>query len=185
MDADGNAFAATPSDPALLGPMVPELGVTVSTRGSMLWLEADHPSVVAPGKRPRLTCNPALLTVCNEPRLAFGCPGAAAQCQAMVQVLVNLVDHGVQVQAAIETPRVTTTSVPSSLFPHAWRPGGLTVESRISRPVQDELTARGHRIEPVQAFAPQMAGVSAVRWRDNGVLEAGADPRREGSALGR
>lgn len=128
---------------------------------------------------------PALLTVDNVPRLGFGCSGADAQCQTMVQVVVSLLDHGMGVQAAIEAPRVTITSVPSSIFQHAWRPGGLAMESRILRRVQDQLTARGHRIEVVQAFAPYMAGVSAVRRRDNGVFEAGADPRREGSALGR
>jgi gamma-glutamyltranspeptidase / glutathione hydrolase len=185
MDAAGNAFAATPSDPAMLGPVVPGLGVTVSTRGSMLWLEPDHPSVIAPGKRPRLTCNPALLAEDGVAVMAFGCPGADAQTQAMVQVVINLVDHGLDLQAAIESPRVISTSVPSSIFPHAWRPGGLAVESRIDPVVRAELARRGHRIEPLPAFAPQAAGVSAVRRRPNGVLEAGADPRREGSAIGR
>ena len=185
MDADGNAFAATPSDPTLLGPVVPGIGATVSTRGSMLWLEADHPSVIAPGKRPRLTCNPALLSRDGEAVLAFGCPGADSQTQAMVQLVVNLVDHGMDVQAAIEAPRVITTSVPSSIFPHAWRPGGLAVEAPVAAEVQAELAARGHRIEPWPAFAPEAAGVSAVRRRAGGVLEAGADPRRDGSALGR
>ncbi len=185
MDAEGNAFAATPSDPALLGPVVPRLGATISTRGSMSWLEADHPSVLAPGKRPRLTCNPALLSRAGEPWLAFGCPGADAQCQAMVQVAIHLIDHGLDVQAAIEAPRVITTSVPSSIFPHAWEPGGLAVEERVEDEVQRELARRGHRLEPLPAFAPQAAGVSAVRRLDHGVLEAGADPRREGSALGR
>ena len=185
MDAAGNAFAATPSDPALLGPVVPGLGATVSTRGSMLWLDADHPSVVAPGKRPRLTCNPGLVRHAGRPVLAYGCPGADAQCQAMVQVVVNLLDRGMGVQEAIEAPRIVTTSVPSSIFPHAWQPGGLAIESRVAGDVQEELAARGHRVEPLPAFAPQAAGVSAVRRLPNGVLEAGADPRREGSALGR
>jgi len=185
MDAAGNAFAATPSDPALLGPVVPGLGATVSTRGSMLWLEADHPSVVAPGKRPRLTCNPGLLRSDGRAVLAYGCPGADAQCQAMVQVVVQLLDRGVGVQEAIEAPRIVTTSVPNSIFPHAWRPGGLAIESRVSEETRADLRSRGHRLEPLPAFAPQAAGVSAVRRRPNGVLEAGADPRREGSALGR
>src|SRR5207249_671950 len=94
MDAEGNAFAATPSDPGLGAPLVGGLGIIVSTRGAQLWTTAGHPSAIAPRKRPRLTPNPALLMKDGRPLMPFGCPGEDAQCQAMVQVVCNIVDFG-------------------------------------------------------------------------------------------
>src|SRR5439155_177336 len=102
MDAECNACAATPSDPGLGAPLVGGLGIIVSTRGAQLWTTAGHPSAIAPRKRPRLTPNPALLMKDGRPLMPFGCPGEDAQCQAMVQVVCNIVDFGMNTQAAIE-----------------------------------------------------------------------------------
>src|SRR5947209_2966065 len=110
MDAEGNAFAATPSDPGLGAPLVRGLGMIVSTRGAQLWTTPGHPSAIAPGKRPRLTPNPALLMKAGRALMPFGCPGEDAQCQAMVQVVCNIVDFGMNTQAAIEAPRVISRS---------------------------------------------------------------------------
>src|SRR5688572_13420377 len=105
MDAEGWAFSATPSDPAAHAPLVPGLGIIVSSRGAQLWTTPGHPSAIAPGKRPRLTPNPALLVKDGRPYMPFGCPGEDAQCQAMVQVVCGIVDFGLDTQAAIEMPR--------------------------------------------------------------------------------
>src|SRR6266851_7738063 len=99
MDAEGNAFSATPSDPGLGSPLVEGLGMIVSTRGAQLWTTPGHPSAIAPGKRPRLTPNPALLMKDGRALMPFGCPGEDAQCQAMVQVVCNIVDFGMNTQA--------------------------------------------------------------------------------------
>ncbi|MBI3522007.1 MAG: gamma-glutamyltransferase family protein [Chloroflexi bacterium] len=184
LDAEGNAFSATPSDPGLGSPIIPGLGIIVSTRGAQLWTTPGHPSAIAPGKRPRLTPNPALLMKNGRAYMPFGCPGEDAQCQAMVQVVCDIVDFGMNTQAAIEYPRVVSHSFPWTFHPHAYCPGELQVEARIARPVRDRLEALGHVIVDLPDFTPAAAGVCAIRVLDNGTLEAGADPRRERYAVG-
>src|SRR3989454_3715340 len=184
MDAEGNAFSATPSDPGLGAPLVDGLGIIVSTRGAQLWTTPGHPSAIAPRKRPRLTPNPALLMRDGRALMPFGCPGEDAQCQAMVQVVCNIVDFGMNTQAAIEAPRVISRSFPWTFYPHAYEPGLLTVESRIGPEVRDGLRSRGHVVRMLPDFSPAAAGVCAVRRLDTGTLEGGADPRRESYAAG-
>jgi gamma-glutamyltranspeptidase/glutathione hydrolase len=184
MDEEGNAFSATPSDPALGAPLVDGLGIIVSTRGAQLWTTPGHPSAIAPRKRPRLTPNPALLMKDRRALMPFGCPGEDAQCQAMVQVVCNVVDFEMNVQAAIEAPRVISRSFPWTFHPHAYEPGVLTVEGRIARDVRDGLAALGHAVRDLPDMSPAAAGVCAIRATVPGTLEGGADPRRESYAIG-
>ncbi len=184
MDAEGNAFSATPSDPGLGSPLVDGLGIIVSTRGAQLWTTPGHPSAIAPRKRPRLTPNPALLMRDGRALMPFGCPGEDAQCQAMVQTVCNVVDFEMNVQAAIEAPRVISRSFPWTFHPHAYEPGVLTVEGRIARDVRDGLASLGHVVRDLPDFSPAAAGMCAIRRLDPGTLEGGADPRRESYAIG-
>jgi len=182
IDAEGNAFSATPSDSGLDGPTVPGLGMVISTRGSQFWLDPAHPSAIAPGKRPRLTPNPGMLLHAGEVLLAFGCPGADAQTQAMVQVVVNLLDAGLDLQPAIEFPRIVSMSLPDSFYPHAYEPGLLWVEEGVDRRIRDDLERRGHHVVDIPAWSGRAAGVCAV-MRGQQALLGGADPRRESSAI--
>ena len=184
MDADGNAFSATPSDPAFGAPLVDGLGIIVSTRGAQLWTTPGHPSAIAPRKRPRLTPNPALLMRNGRALMPFGCPGEDAQCQAMVQTVCNVIDFGMNIQAAIEAPRVISRSFPWTFHPHAYEPGVLTVEGRIARDVRDGLASLGHVVRDLPDMSPAAAGMCAIRELDSGSLEGGADPRRESYAIG-
>ena len=184
IDADGNAFSATPSDPGLGSPLIDGLGIIVSTRGAQLWTTPGHPSAIAPRKRPRLTPNPALLMKDGKALMPFGCPGEDAQCQAMVQTVCNIVDFGMNTQAAIEAPRVISRSFPWTFYPHAYEPGVLCVEGRISRDVRDALAARGHVVRDWPDMTPGAAGMCAIRVIGEGMLEGGADPRRESYAIG-
>jgi gamma-glutamyltranspeptidase/glutathione hydrolase len=184
MDAEGNAFSATPSDPGLGSPLVEGLGIIVSTRGAQLWTTPGHPSAIAPRKRPRLTPNPALLMRDGRALMPFGCPGEDAQSQAMVQTVCNVVDFEMNVQAAIEAPRVISRSFPWTFHPHAYEPGVLAVEARIAPEVRDRLAALGHLIHELPDFTPAAAGMCAIRRLEPGTLEGGADPRRESYAIG-
>ena len=112
LDRDGNAFSATPSDGVGSTPLVPGLGFVVSARGTQSWLDPEHPSCVEPGKRPRLTPSPGLVLKNGHVMMPYGTPGLDVQPQAMVQFLVNLLDHGLDVQEAIEAPRMATYSFP-------------------------------------------------------------------------
>lgn len=184
MDADGNAFCATPSDPGLSAPLVDDLGIIISTRGAQLWTTQGHPSAIAPGKRPRLTPNPAMLISSGQAVMPLGCPGGDAQVQAMVQVIANVLDFGMNIQAAIEAPRVISASFPSSFHPHPYEPGVVRVEGRVPAHVREALASLGHTVEVLPDFTPSAAGVCAIRRRDGGVLEGGADPRRASYAAG-
>ena len=184
MDAEGNAFSATPSDPGLGAPLVDGLGIIVSTRGAQLWTTPGHPAAIAPRKRPRLTPNPALLMQGGRALMPFGCPGEDAQCQAMVQTVCNVVDFEMNLQAAIEAPRVISRSFPWTFYPHAYEPGVLTVEGRILCDVRERLAALGHVVRDLPDFTPAAAGMCAIRRLEPGTLEGGADPRRESYAIG-
>jgi len=102
----------------------------------------------------------------------------------MVQVVCHVLDFDMNVQAAIEAPRVISASFPGSFHPHPYEPGLLRVERRVAPEVRARLTALGHRLELLPEFAPAAAAVCAVMRRGHDVLEGGADPRRESYAIG-
>ena len=184
MDAEGWAFSATPSDPAMRGPLVPGIGMIVSSRGAQLWTTPGHPSAIAPWKRPRLTPNPAMLVRDGRAYMPFGCPGEDAQCQGMVQVVCGIVDFGLDVQEAIEMPRVTSRSFPWSFHPHRYAPGELCVEGAIPAAARERLARLGHKIVEWPERTGASSSVCAIRRLDSGTLEGGADPRRECYAVG-
>src|SRR5947199_74156 len=94
-DRWGNIFSATPSDGSYGSPVVPGVGFIPSNRGSQSRPDPRHPAGAAPGKRPRLTPNPALAIKGNGAEfLPFGTPGGDVQTQAMLQVLLNILVHG-------------------------------------------------------------------------------------------
>jgi gamma-glutamyltranspeptidase/glutathione hydrolase len=184
-DRFGNLFSATPSDGSYGSPVVPGTGLIPSNRGSQSRPDPRHPAGVAPGKRPRLTPNPALAIRGRDQFLPFGTPGGDVQTQAMLQVLLNLFVFGQDVQSAIESPRFATYSFPSSFAPFEYYPGRLAVEGRIAEPVTAELARRGHQIQRWPDWIWTAGAVCAILAdRRRGVLEAGADPRRAAYALG-
>jgi gamma-glutamyltranspeptidase/glutathione hydrolase len=184
-DRWGNLFSATPSDGCYGSPIVPGTGLIPSNRGSQSRPDPRHPSGVAPGKRPRLTPNPALAIQGGDRFLPFGTPGGDVQTQAMLQVLLNHFVFGQDVQSAIESPRFASYSYPSSFAPYDYYPGRLAVEGRIPESVTAELARRGHGIERWPDWMWTAGAVCAILAdRKRGVLEAGADPRRPAYALG-
>lgn len=183
-DRFGNAYSATLSDTSYDNPMVPGLGLSVSSRGSQSRLEPDHPACVAAGKRPRLTPNPALALQDGEFFMAFGTPGGDIQSQAMLQVFLNVTEFDLQLQQAIEAPRFGTFSFPNSFSPHDYIPGRLCVEDRIPEHTRRALGELGHDVESWAAAVWLAGAVCAIRRdRRTGLLHAGADPRREAYAI--
>lgn len=179
VDRWGNAFSATPSDGSSTAPVVPGLGIIPSTRGSQSRPDPAHPSGVAPGKRPRLTPNPAMIVTRSGGVMPFGTPGGDVQTQAMLQVLLNVLNFGMELQTSIEAPRVATYSFPSSFAPFQYFPGRLAVEERIDGGTKEELARRGHRIHNWPDWS-WLAGSVEVILTDpaSGLIAAGADPRR-------
>jgi len=185
-DRWGNIFSATPSDGSYGSPVVPGVGFIPSNRGSQSRPDPRHPAGVAPGRRPRLTPNPALAIKGNGAEfLPFGTPGGDVQSQAMLQVLLNIFVHGQDVQSAIEAPRFASYSYPSSFAPYDYYPGRLSLEGRFPEAVTDELARRGHQVERWPDWNWLAGAVCAIRAdTKRGIMEAGADPRRAAYALG-
>jgi gamma-glutamyltranspeptidase/glutathione hydrolase len=184
VDRWGTAFSATPSDGASTAPVIPGTGVVPSLRGLQSRPDPAHPSGVAPGKRPRLTPNPAIAVRDDGSVLPFGCPGGDAQVQAMLQFLLNAFHFGMDLQEAINAPRFATWSFPNSFAPFDYLPGRLSLEARFDGSVVDDLERRGHRIQQWPAFTREAAAVEAILLdRSSGFLHAGADPRQPAAAI--
>jgi gamma-glutamyltranspeptidase/glutathione hydrolase len=184
VDRWGNTFSATPSDGSRNSPMVPGLGIVPSGRGSQSRPDPRHPAGVAPGKRPRLTPNPAMLVTETGGVMPFGTPGGDVQIQAMLQVLLNVMHFGMDVQDAIEAPRVASYSFPSSFAPFEYFRGRLAVEGRIDGAVRAALAARGHTIQDWPDWTGLAGAVNAILTDPpRKMMGGGADPRRMGYAL--
>jgi gamma-glutamyltranspeptidase/glutathione hydrolase len=185
VDERGNIFSATPSDGCLSAPITPGTGLGVSSRGSQSWVAEGHASAVAPGKRPRLTPCPAIVFKDGRPFMPLGTPGGDVQCQAMLQVFLNIAVFGMEPQAAIEEPRFATYSYPGSFEPHDYHADELRIERRLAAQVGDALAAKGHEVVTWPDWTWRAGGVCAIAIdRARGVLAAGADPRRMGYAIG-
>ncbi len=184
IDRWGNAFSATPSDGSWAAPVVPGLGFVPSQRGSQSRPDPRHPAGAAPGKRPRLTPNPAMVLPMGGGVMPFGTPGGDVQIQAMLQVLLNHFQFGMDLQSAIEAPRVASYSFPSSFAPFEYFPARLAAESRIDPAVRTALAARGHEMKDWPDWTWLAGSVEAARSDPaRGLVEAGADPRRPAAAI--
>lgn len=185
VDAQGNAFSATPSDVSWESPVIPGLGICPSSRGSQSWGDPNHTSVAAPGKRPRLTPNPAMAMRKGEFLMPFGSPGGDLQPQGMLQVLLNHLVFGMDIQQSVEAPRFITRNFPDSFEPHTYYPGRLDVEQGIGKPTGDALAAMGHQVNWLPDLSLKTAGVCAISADvKDGKLYGAADPRRTGRAMG-
>jgi len=183
-DRWGNLVSATPSGGWLWSsPVVPELGFPLGTRAQMFWLEDGLPNSLEPGKRPRTTLSPSLAFRGGDPYLAFGTPGGDQQDQWSLNVFLQHVDRGLNLQAAIDAPNFGTNHFPSSFYPRESKPRQIEVEARFGDDVVQDLRERGHEVEVAGDWA--LGRVSAVA-REDGLLKAAANPRgMQGYAVGR
>jgi gamma-glutamyltranspeptidase/glutathione hydrolase len=179
VDQWGNAFSATPSDGASTAPVIPGTGFVPSLRGLQSRPDPEHPSGVAPGKRPRLTPNPAIVVQDDGSVMPFGCPGGDMQVQAMLQVFLNHFHFGLPLQEAVNAPRFSTWSFPNSFAPFDYLPSRVYVEDRFPAEALNELRRLGHDVRLWPAFTRDAAAVEAVRLNARtGFLETAADPRQ-------
>ncbi|HET7697946.1 MAG TPA: gamma-glutamyltransferase family protein [Vicinamibacterales bacterium] len=180
-DAAGNLFSATPSSGWLLGGafVAGRTGVPMSNRMQAFNLDPASPNVLAGGKRPRTTLTPTVVMKDGKPFLAIGTPGGDSQDQQILLVLLNIIDFGLDVQAAIEAPRVNSLHPVSSFDNHRAQPGVLEIEASFPAAVQDELKARGHTLLLRRAHAMSTGIVAAGIDPASGQLRGGADLRRE------
>jgi gamma-glutamyltranspeptidase / glutathione hydrolase len=153
------------------GVVAPGTGVCLHDRGFGFTLDEASPSVLAPGKRPLHTIIPALVTREGALWAVYGNMGGYMQPQGHAQVLVNLLDHGMTPQEAIDHPR------------HFHDQGVLLVEGRVPPAEVDKLRRWGHAVEVGPDYAQPCGGAQVIRMLDGGVRAAGSDPRKDGCAL--
>ncbi len=184
VDRHRNAFSATPSDGSNRTPIIPGVGILCSGRGTQSWADPTHPSSVAPGKRPRLTPNPAMVLKRGKLFMPFGTPGGDIQTQAMLQVFLNITVFGMAAQEAIDAPRFWNLNYPGSFEPHPYFPARLYLESRIDAETRNALAQMGHKAYEWEDMTWRAGGVCAIVNDARGVLHGGADRRRPAYVLG-
>ncbi|MGW8368057.1 MAG: gamma-glutamyltransferase [Gammaproteobacteria bacterium] len=183
-DSDGNMVSLIQSNYSGMGSgMTPTgLGFILQNRGELFSLERDHANVYAPGKRPFHTIIPAFVTRDGKPWLSFGVMGGAMQPQGHVQVLVNLIDFGMNLQQAGDAPRVRHVGSAQPTGEAAEGGGELWMESGFDPGVIAELRRRGHRVEiRGQAYGGYQA---IARDREKGIWVGASESRKDGHAAG-
>lgn len=177
VDRAGNMVSLIQSNFASFGSgLVPdEAGFVLQNRGALFSVDPTHPNVLAPRKRPLHTIIPGFMSRGGGVRIAFGIMGGWNQAQAHAQFVANVVDYGMNVQAALEAARFTKLTF-----------GGCDVimEGRISETVRTALSAKGHEIQLQGAFSNTVGGGQSV-MRDfaAGVNYGASDPRKDGAAV--
>ena len=165
------------------GYVVPELGFGIQDRGALFTLEEGHPNVLEPGKRPFHTIIPAFMGENGAPDMAFGVMGGDMQPQGHIQIMINMVDFGMDLQEAGDAARFrhTGSSAPTGTLMTS---GGVVhLESGVSTEIRRELMRRGHRIQ--ELAAPGYGGYQAIRRNpETGVYAGATESRKDGMAAG-
>ena len=176
IDHEGMMFSATPSGAWLPSVIAGDTGIPLTERAQSFVLIPGHPNELAGGKRPRVTLSPTLVTQGDgHPYLALSTPGGDNQDQALIQVLLDVLDFNLNAQNAVEAPRFQTRHLVSSFDNHAWNRGDLLLDERIPPATYTDLTERGHQTSSRSRYANGAAPV-AIKVLPSGVIEAGADP---------
>lgn len=183
-DKNGNMVSLIQSNYRGMGSGMtpPELGFMLQNRGESFTLQPDHFNTYAPGKRPFHTIIPAFVTKDGKPWLSFGVMGGATQPQMHAQIVVNLIDFGMDLQAAGDAPRIVHTGS-SSPTGELMRDGGrVSLESGITPDVRRELSKRGHVLtDKVGIFG----GYQAIMFdQQRGIYLGASESRKDGQAAG-
>ena len=177
VDAQGNAVAVTQSLGGLFGSSVVIPGTGLALNDFIRWMdrEADSPNAIAPNKKPEMCMSPVQVWKDGRLRFMVGTPGSYGIMQTTPQMIMNVIDHDMNIQAAIEAARVRTSE-----------PGlQVDVESRVPEDVRAALAAMGHEINVIEPFSAMVGGGQGIAVDpETGAFMGGADPRRDGYALG-
>ncbi|MEW6321640.1 MAG: gamma-glutamyltransferase [Acidobacteriota bacterium] len=187
VDPQGNAVAVTPTLGGNFGSMV-VVGKTglLLNNGMRLGSTSpypDNPNYVAPGRIPILNNSPVIVMKDGRLKMIFGTPGGETIGQTQFQVLVNVLDFGMNIQEAIEAPRFRVDAEPNFYKPGAAMT--LAMEDRVSAAALTALAGMGHTLERLPAFTAGVGGVQGILFDlEAGTMTGGADPRRAGYAIG-
>lgn len=173
VDSDRNAVSLINSlyDHFGTGLVSPEAGVLLQNRGCGFLVEPSHPNCISGGKRPLHTLIPGMLGKDDQAIMPFGVMGAEYQAMGHAHLLTSLIDFGLDIQTAVDLPRVFAPSQ-----------GPVEVESGIPDAVFDGLQQLGHTC--VRPSRPVGGGQAVLIDWERGVLTGASDPRKDGCALG-
>ena len=175
-DRDGNVVTITQTLGGGFGSgaAVGGTGVFLNNMASYFELEEGSPNRIGPGKRVDFVVAPTQTFRNGDFLLSMGTPGSWGILQTTVQLITNVLDFGMDVQQAIEAPRFRYFSGRQ-----------VRMEERFPLPLRRELERRGHQVELVEAWSRVVGGAQAIMADpQHGTLQGGADPRRDGYALG-
>lgn len=184
IDAAGNVFSATPSGAWLPSFVAGDTGIPISSRLQSALLIRGHANELKGGKRPRVTLSPTLVMKDGLPFAALSTPGGDNQDQALIQVLLNVIEFGMNPQQAVEAARFETQHFVSSFSDHKFSPGSMTLEKRMGEALAAEMKRRGHKVEISDDFSPSAAPTIVIFNPKTKLIQAGADVRRGRYAMG-
>jgi gamma-glutamyltranspeptidase/glutathione hydrolase len=180
VDGEGNACSFINSNFAGFGTgIIPKgCGFTLQNRGYGFSLNPDHPNRLEPNKRPYHTIIPGMLMQDGELYSTFGVMGGYMQPQGHTQVIINMIDYGMNPQEALDAGRFCIVSGESG--------GNVWIEDEIDIKTMSELASMGHNIVPCSGWRRGVFGKGQIILRnpDTGVLTAGSEPRADGCAIG-
>jgi len=183
-DSEGNMVSLIQSNYRGMGSgMVPPgLGFMLQDRGELFSLEDDHYNVYEPEKRPFHTIIPAFITKDGKPFISFGLMGGAMQRQGHAQIVINLIDFGMNLQEAGDAPRIRHVSNQQPTGGAMLDGGKLSLESGFDYKVIRQLMKYGHKIiYDLGSFG----GYQAIMYdNENGVYYGASESRKDGSAMG-
>ena len=162
------------------GMMPPGLGFMLQDRGELFSLDKNHRNALLGGKRPFHTIIPAFVTKEGKPFMSFGVMGGATQPQAHAQIIINMVDFGLNLQEAGDAPRIVHSGS-SQPTDEIMKDGGtLSLETGFGKIIEDELAAKGHTIKYEKGI---FGGYQAIMIKD-GVYYGASETRKDGQAAG-
>ncbi len=183
-DADGNMVSLIQSNYRGMGSgMIPgELGFVLQDRAELFSLDPDHANVVAGGKRPFHTIIPAFVMKDGEPLISFGLMGGAMQPQGHVQIVVNMVDFGMNLQEAGDAARINHAGSSQPTGSVMSDGGVLNLESRFTDETRKALEKMGHTLGTSDG---SFGGYQAIMWdKKQGVYYGASEVRKDGQAAG-
>jgi gamma-glutamyltranspeptidase/glutathione hydrolase len=183
-DEDGNMVSLIQSNFRGMGSgVVPgDLGFMLQDRGELFTLEEGHFNVYEPGKRPFHTIIPAFITKDGKPWVSFGVMGGAMQPQGHVQIVVNLIDFGMNLQEAGDAPRIRHTGSSQPTGEEMTNGGTLYLESGFDYETIRNLRSKGHQISTTIGG---YGGYQAIMYdAERGVYFGASESRKDGQAAG-
>tara|TARA_B100001059_G_scaffold53800_1_gene48224 strand:- start:301 stop:1947 length:1647 start_codon:yes stop_codon:yes gene_type:complete len=162
------------------GMMPPGLGFMLQDRGELFSLDKDHRNALIGGKRPFHTIIPAFVTKDGKPFMSFGVMGGATQPQAHAQIIINMIDFGLNLQEAGDAPRIVHSGSSQPTDEIMQNGGTLSLESGFGKMIENELTSKGHKLK----YEPGIFGGYQAIMLKNGVYFGASETRKDGQAAG-